>query len=332
MGADDHMSTPAIAYTGPTIDPEVPFQVRRHLQLIYQKLGNHTQAFQLQQAKINAIKGGTSTTIVEGGGSGGGSIIPFTPQPGIPINNQSGLTVYSTVTGDNGALIVLSDASPIAVSLTPETPPWGCFICNQGAGAATLTPAALGGVTPTISYTGNPGAGSMPLLSGYGCLVGFDGSSWWALTMPIVPLAFNAVTHEFLTGYVATTGNFTAAQPAVADVTGAAPLASPALTGTPTAPTASPLTDDTQIATTAYADAAVAVETSRAETAEALLAPKASPTFTGTVTQPTPDVLTAATTATSATAGAASVLPATPAGYLEVSINGTVFKLPYYTI
>ena len=64
-------------------------------------------------------------------------------------------------------------------------------------------------------------------------------------------------------------------------------LASPAFTGTPTAPTASALTDDTQIATTAYADSAVAVEKSRAETAEALLAPLASPALTGSPTAPT---------------------------------------------
>jgi hypothetical protein len=67
---------------------------------------------------------------------------------------------------------------------------------------------------------------------------------------------------------VATTGDYTVAQ-----VTGAAPLASPALTGTPTAPTATALTSSTQVATTAYADAAVAVETTRAEAAEALLIP-----------------------------------------------------------
>lgn len=39
-----------------------------------------------------------------------------------------------------------------------------------------------------------------------------------------------------------------------------APLASPVLTGNPTAPTATPLDNDTSIATTAYVDAAVAVE------------------------------------------------------------------------
>jgi hypothetical protein len=73
----------------------------------------------------------------------------------------------------------------------------------------------------------------------------------------------------------------------VAEVTGAAPLASPALTGTPTAPTAAALTDSTQVATTAYADSAVAAETSRAEAAEALKAPLASPALTGSPTAPT---------------------------------------------
>jgi hypothetical protein len=44
----------------------------------------------------------------------------------------------------------------------------------------------------------------------------------------------------------------------VADVSGAAPLASPALTGTPTAPTAAFGTNTTQVATTAFVEAAVA--------------------------------------------------------------------------
>lgn len=69
--------------------------------------------------------------------------------------------------------------------------------------------------------------------------------------------------------------------------TSRAPLNSPNFTGTPEAPTAAPLTDDTQIATTAYADLAVAVETARAEAAEALLAPLNSPNFTGTPEAPT---------------------------------------------
>jgi len=58
--------------------------------------------------------------------------------------------------------------------------------------------------------------------------------------------------------------------------TSRAPLASPALTGVPTAPTAAALTNNTQIATTAYAD-----------TAGALKAPLASPALSGVPTAPT---------------------------------------------
>lgn len=52
----------------------------------------------------------------------------------------------------------------------------------------------------------------------------------------------------------------------------------------------------------------------------------------GTVTQPDAPVLTAATTTTAATAGAATALPATPVGYLTISINGTLRKIPYYSV
>ena len=51
-------------------------------------------------------------------------------------------------------------------------------------------------------------------------------------------------------------------------------LANSALTGTPTAPTQTPLSNNTDVATTAYADAAVAVEKSRALAAEGTLVPQ----------------------------------------------------------
>lgn len=63
---------------------------------------------------------------------------------------------------------------------------------------------------------------------------------------------------------------------AAAQIIGGAPLASPAFTGVPTAPTAAPATNTTQLATTAYADAIAALK-----------ANIASPTFTGTATSPT---------------------------------------------
>ena len=62
-----------------------------------------------------------------------------------------------------------------------------------------------------------------------------------------------------------------------------APLASPALTGTPTAPTAVDNTNSTQIATTAFVRAREDI----INTAVALKSPIANPTFTGTPAAPT---------------------------------------------
>lgn len=72
-------------------------------------------------------------------------------------------------------------------------------------------------------------------------------ANWQELLTPTSP-----VTSVFgrVGAVVAASGDYTVAQ-----VTGAAPLASPALTGTPTAPTAAAATNTTQIATTAFVKA-----------------------------------------------------------------------------
>ena len=87
----------------------------------------------------------------------------------------------------------------------------------------------------------------------------------------------------------------------VADVAGAAPLASPILTGNPTAPTPATSDNDTTVATTAFVKAVVdaLVETTLGDdpdfaatvaAALAAKAPLASPVFTGDPTAPTPAV------------------------------------------
>ncbi len=70
----------------------------------------------------------------------------------------------------------------------------------------------------------------------------------------------------------------------VADVGGAAPLASPALTGTPSAPTAAAGDSTTKLATTGF----VAASFLTAATAGSTYAPLASPVLTGTPQAPTP--------------------------------------------
>lgn len=45
-----------IVYAGPKVSPEVDWEIRHHLQLLYQKLGNHTQAFSQLQSQIAALQ------------------------------------------------------------------------------------------------------------------------------------------------------------------------------------------------------------------------------------------------------------------------------------
>lgn len=73
------------------------------------------------------------------------------------------------------------------------------------------------------------------------------------------PITKNAIASNWLNSYDSITGLFTATQPAESDITNLvadlalkAPLASSALTGVPTAPTAAVATNTTQIATTAF--------------------------------------------------------------------------------
>ncbi len=200
------MAKPAIQYAAPAIHESVPFEVRRHLQTLYNRIGNHAQAFQFQNDKIAAIKtiGGTITNVISGGGGGGTTIVSNV----LIVDNQTGVTSYTTTSGDNGSLLVLNDASPVGVTLAGSTPPYGLFIVNQGTGLVTLTPAAPPTGSSTITYPANPAAASMPILSSYGAIVGFDGSNWWAMTMPIVPGTHAVVAGEYLTGYDASTGLF----------------------------------------------------------------------------------------------------------------------------
>ena len=89
-----------------------------------------------------------------------------------------------------------------------------------------------------------------------------------------------------------------------------APLASPSLTGTPLAPTASAGTSTTQIATTAF------VATS--------FAPKASPTFTGTVTTPLTTAGVVTTSGAGVLSSTASATAATANTYALRDGNGYV--------
>jgi hypothetical protein len=157
-----------------------------------------------------------------------------------------------------------------------------CFSINGSTGAIT-TPSISGMTTPLSTAQGGTGAGST--LTGY---VYANGSSahtasttipWTALSgAPAMPAGTIVGTTDTQTLTNKTVDGVAPATLAYMDATSSvqtqlnakAPLASPALTGTPTAPTQAITTNNTDIATTAAVT-----------TALSSYAPLAAPTFTG---------------------------------------------------
>lgn len=196
-------------YFTPTFGPEVPQEVQTHFRQLYLASSQHDQAIKLVHSMA------TTTTVVQSGG-GGGVGPPGPPGPGsLPglagLHNQTGATTYTVATADNGALLILNDASPIAITLNSAlTTPYFVFITNLGTGTATLTPS-----TGTVN-----GAASFALTSLHTAIAGFDGTNWFASATPVVPATFTAITSQWLRSYDATTGLFTGSQPAFTDITG----------------------------------------------------------------------------------------------------------------
>lgn len=124
---------------------------------------------------------------------------------GGPVNNQTGVTAYTTAQSDNGALVVFNDASPVAVTLNNSvTLPWYFFALNQGAGLVTLTPQQ--GLID--------GAANATLANGFFIVVFFDGANYWSCVIPSGPISVTATAGVYITGYNAATATFSVSTPA----------------------------------------------------------------------------------------------------------------------
>jgi hypothetical protein len=216
----------------PRIEPTIPHEVQRHLQLIYSRVNNFAVAFQhIASAQVGGAPSGETlqqiinqTTISQGGGLPGAGL----------VNDQTGgltRSAYTTQQSDSGSLVVIGTASvlsPIAVTLNSSvTLPWSTFISNIGVSLATLTPQ-----TGVINYLSHPGAASMPLPPGFWCMVGFDGTDFWGArqssaigTLVLNYLAITAAyTIDPFTDHQVecTAGTFTVTLPSAAGLTGQA--------------------------------------------------------------------------------------------------------------
>jgi hypothetical protein len=109
----------------------------------------------------------------------------------------------------------------------------------------------LAGLASTATARTNLGLGTMATATAA------DYSTTTAANGLYYPLSSNPAGYLTTAPVTSVAGRTGAITLAVADVSGAAPLASPALTGTPTAPTATGGTNTTQIATTAFVTAAI---------------------------------------------------------------------------
>jgi hypothetical protein len=151
-------------------------------------------------------------------------------------------------------------ASP-ALTGTP-TAPTATLGTNTTQIATTAFVLANAPAAPVTSVAGRTGAVVLANtdISGLGTMstaTAADYSTTTAANGLYYPLSSNPAGYLTSAPVTSVAGRTGAITLAVADVSGAAPLASPALTGTPTAPTATGGTNTTQIATTAFVTAAI---------------------------------------------------------------------------
>lgn len=137
------------------------------------------------------------------------------------VNDQTGLTAYTTLPSDYGAFVLVGDTSPVAVTLSSAgtSPginlPWYCVLINTNSGLVTVTPSA-----GTISYQANSGASSMPLSQNEAAIIVYDGANFDSLILPVPPQNTPLVAHEWLDSYDNVSGAFGQSQPAFSDISG----------------------------------------------------------------------------------------------------------------
>jgi hypothetical protein len=238
-----------------------------------------------QAASGVVITGGTVNGVVIGGSTAAaGSFTTLSASTSLTV---AGTTVTSI--GSANGLATLDGTGKLTTAQIPASLV-GAVVYQGTWNASTNTPALASG-TGTKGYYYKVSVAGTTAIDGIsqwnvGDTIIYDGTTWDKI---------DGIANEVLS-VAGRTGVVTLA---VADVSGAAPLASPALTGTPTAPTATAGTNTTQLATTAFVAAAVTggagvtsvIGYTGAVTLANLVtggvAPLASPALTGTPTAPT---------------------------------------------
>lgn len=273
-GAFTPCNNPAVLFSGPILGDSVLAS--------YASLGSNALAETIT-ANGQTIYTTFYSTVYATGGSTSytGQVLQagdFNGQPVSVVNTGTGALTFAaagTSNVANGASAVIAGNTFMTFIWDSVTSLWYTTAVSSGGGSGTVTSASV------VSANGFAGtvatSTTTPAITLSTSVTGMVKGNGTALSAAAAG-----------TDYVAPTGSGAALTGiTVGQVSGGAPLASPTFTGTPAVPTATAGTNTTQAGSTAFVTAAVTVETSRATTAEGLLAPKASPTFTGTPAAPT---------------------------------------------
>jgi hypothetical protein len=217
----------------------------------------------------------------EGSSLTDGEVVALAPGSSLPGGFRSNQVYYATdVSGDTFSLAATQGGSALAStsagsgtvgivqylsSLSPQESVTSSAAYAQ-VNAGDLDGAGGSSADPKVSgIQGVPVSATAPTS---GEVLTYNGSEW----LPEAPSGSVASVFGRTGPVTAQSGDYSVGQ-----VTGAAPLASPALTGTPTAPTQTSSDDSTKLATTAFVQTAAASAQSEAEAASLPL-PSGTPT------------------------------------------------------
>jgi hypothetical protein len=150
-----------------------------------------TQAASAATTAVENVSSENVTNVVTAFNSLQGAVLYF---PGLgTVQDELGLTSYTTQQGDSGTKLIFGDSTPITVTLNPAVlPPWFVFIGNDSGATVNLTTDS--GATVRGIRAINPG--------GLG-IVFYDGSTFWS--EGVSPDA-NTIVADSSTGCLRTNG------------------------------------------------------------------------------------------------------------------------------
>src|SRR5271156_6941026 len=192
-----------------------PIGVQNAHRAAFQGIQDLQQAVTALNTKVGTTTTSTPTPTMETVNSFAETVIAASTVIGT-VNNQTGVTSYTTLQSDYGAFILFNDASPIAVNLSGLSPspavslPWFTSMINSGMGTVTITP-----MTGLIE-----GGANFQLHANNAVTIVYDGTNYYVHAPGAQPQNTPAVTHEWLNSFSSITGTFGQSQPAFSDISG----------------------------------------------------------------------------------------------------------------